>query len=300
MTLLKDLIKRILLRFGVRLVRSRILEPSVFLDNKFTDAFRLQYQDIRNGVVVNASLKKGRGLPLFSYQNSSPHPLVVSARAAIAHPQDRLNVVQSLLSQYYARVRPTNANAMLGLVSKRPELNDFPGWAVVMPWDKEDAFAWKEKIVSSVMSENTRYGKKAGVDYGWAWAGPSSEIKCEIESRRLLGVLDSIVKSGYKRHNGPDGDIVANVLAKSADDWVWQSIGAQHRAAVLAALEHEYVPIRIMKVIRREDVSSWPNVVRGLYTESEALNIFDNIFDANYSHITADWELFVAENGLVQ
>ena len=297
MICLKRMINRILLCFGMTIIRNKRLEPSVVVDEEIGTIFGIQYRDMRNGVVVTVPMEKGRALPIFSYRKLGSHPFVLSARAAVTKNIHREKVVLDVLSNYYAYVSPCNVNEVLGLSSSRPELNELPGWAVVMPWDEEDIFCWKEKIVSSVLSENSRYRKNTGVDYGWAWAGPTSEIKCGIEARRLLGVLDSIVKCGYRRHNGPDGDIVANVLARSSDEWVWQSVGAQHRAAVLAALGNEYVPIRVVKLIRREDVSSWPNVVRGLYTEREALKIFDDIFEENYCHVTSDWERFISENG---
>ena len=295
---MKNLINKSLSQIGFRIVRKKCLEPENFMEVNLSDAHHLSYCQGNNGIVTRVSIDKGRGLPIFSFSGLSLHPFVIAARAALTVDDDPLLTVKFVLRNYYELVNPSCPNSILGLKSEHSELKDLPGWAVVMPWDKENALEWKEKIISSVLSENTRYGKRVGVEYGWAWTGPSSEIKVEIESTRLLSVLYSIQKNGYKRNNGPDGDIVVNVLAKSADDWVWQSIAAQHRAAVMAALTYDSVPVRIMKVIRRDDVLSWPNVKRGLYSESEALKIFDDIYSANYKHVTSEWEKFVLANGL--
>lgn len=295
---MKNLINESLSLFGFRVVRKKSLEPENYIEENFVDAHHISYCLGQNGIVTTVDMNKGRGLPLFSFVLPSVHPFVTAARAVLTQCEDPFITIKTLLRNYYDFVKPPCPNAILGLKSDRRELKDFPAWAVLMPWDKENAIEWKEKIISSVYSENTRYGKRLGVEHGWAWAGPSSNVKVEIESTRFLSVLYSIQKNGYNRNNKPDGDIMVNVLAKSAHDWVWQSIGAQHRASALAALGYDTIPVRIMKVIRRDDVLSWPNVRRGLYSETEALKIFDDIYSAKYKHVTSEWEKFVLENGL--
>lgn len=291
---MKNLINESLSRFGVRIVRVKSLEPENHREENFFDAHHISYCLGKNGIVTTVDMNKGRGLPLFSFAHPSVHPFVTAAKAVLTKCEDPVNTVKTILKNYYDLVTPSCPNAILGLNSGRSELKDFPAWAVLMPWDKENAIEWKEKIKSSVYSENNRYGKRLGVEDGWAWAGPSSVIKVEIESTRLLSVLYSIQKNGYNRNNKPDGDIMVNVLAKSAHDWVWQTVGAQHRAAAMAALGYGTVPVRIMRVIRRGDVLSWPNVVRGLYSKSEALKIFDDIYFANYMHVTSDWDKWLS------
>ena len=293
----KNATKRALSFTGFCIMREKSLHPLVAMQDDLKDPIGLQYISTRNGVVVSAPKELGRALPLFGYNESSAHPFLIAAREASRTNFERNVIIKKILAKYYEMVRPESINSILGISSENKELSNLPGWAVLMPWDKENIFQWKEKIESSVMLENSCYRKNVGVKCGWAWAGPTSEIKCEIESRRLLGVLDSVLKYGYKRHNGPDGDIVANVLVRSPDEWVWQSIGAQHRASVLSALGEETIPVRVMRVIRREDVLSWPNVVRGLYTKEEAIKIFDDIFHANYSHVALAWEEYVSANG---
>jgi len=295
---LKGLILASLSLIGVRLVRENSIKPLLLVDENVDNAYNLSYKLQKSDVVINADMDRGRALPLFSFAGPSTHPFVVAARAALNQDIFSIDCAKNLLIHYYNLVNPSCPNSILGIESNCPQLTDFPAWAVVMPWDNENAFEWREKIIRTVYSDNSRHGKKVGIEFGWAWAGPSSELKAEIESIRIMKVLKSIKKHGYKRHNGRDGDIVGSILAKSSLDWVWQSTGAQHRAAAMAALGYDTVPVRITKVIRREDVLSWPNVVRGLYSESEALKIFDNIYLANFNHVSADWDAYIVENGL--
>jgi hypothetical protein len=295
---LSRLVNNLFSLVGVRLVRERELAPVLNTEVEVLDAVELQYFLRSRGLVIATSVIKGRALPLFSYGRSTNHPFVLAARAASKEKDgSRVFVINNILSAYYKRVCPTNINGMFGLSSPQSELNEFPNWAAVMPWDEEDVFQWQKKIEKSVSSENAQYTNGLGVEDGWAWVGPTGDLKCEIESRRLLGVLESILKYGYTRHSGPDGDIVANILVKSPDEWIWQSIGAQHRASVLTALGQDVIPVRVMRIIRRDDVLSWPNVKRGLFAKEEALKVFDDIFEARYSHVTSKWDEYVSENG---
>lgn len=291
--------KRLRSLAGLRLIRDIALTPTMLTHVEVLDAVELQYfLGSSKGIVISASVPKGRALPLFSYESTTHHPFVLAARAASKQKRgSRAGVVKKILSAYYRRVSPININEMFGLNSSQPVLNELPSWAAVMPWDEEDVSQWKAMIENSVLRENSRYVKGFGVEHGWAWAGPTGSLKCDIETQRLLLVLESILKHGYRRHSGNDGDVVANILLKSPGEWIWQSIGAQHRASVLAALGEDVIPIRVMKIIRRDDVVSWPNVKRGVFSEEEALKIFDDIFEARYSHVTSEWDKYLFDHG---
>lgn len=56
-----------------------------------------------------------------------------------------------------------------------------------------------------------------------------------------------------------------------------------HRLAILLALEYNTIPIYIKinknRIIKREDYKNWHHFKSGLYTEEQALEIFDKIFN---------------------
>ena len=97
--------------------------------------------------------------------------------------------------------------------------------------------------------------------------------------RGLLAALDSIRRSGYRRHDRADGDIEALVFLREDGEWRWQVSRGLHRAAVLAALETDPIPVRVRGLVFRGDAGVWPNVVSGLYTRRGAEKMFDRIFD---------------------
>lgn len=292
---MRNSVNSLLSKLGLRLVRNRAQWPYIFPNHCLNNVYEIIYNDNGSGVLIQAPIDKGRGLPLFGYHETTTHPFVVAARLAMRQNYNRVSRVQGLLTEFYKLTSPKNPNDLLGIRSENPELNQLPAWAVVMPWQSDSTIEWKRKIASSVEAENYRY-EKIGIEEGWAWTGPSTETKSFVEARRLVEVLESILAFGYKRHDGIDGDVVANILARSSKDWVWQSVGAQHRAAVMSALGEKSIPVRVRSVIRREDVSAWPHVVSKLYSEAEALQIFDDIFHARRKTISQSWDTFVAKN----
>jgi len=283
-----------LAKLGFRIIRVSSLSPEILNSEIFEDAYQIAYVNKGNGVIVNVPINKGRALPIFDYSEASNHPYVLAARRALLKGTERELLIREVLKTFFDLFNPKNPNEILGLQSDRTELKEFPYWSVLMPWDSEDPNEWIVKIEKSVRVENKLNKRNLGIDSGWAWAGPASSEKCEIETKRLLRVLNSIELRGYLRNNRPDGDIAVNLLARSNSEWVWQSIVGQHRAAVLSALGHQNIQVSVRNIVRREDVSSWPNVIRGIYSQNEALKVFDKIYHANYSYISSSWNTYAA------
>ena len=107
----------------------------------------------------------------------------------------------------------------------------------------------------------------------------TSDEKCYVESMRIYELLKSISDKGYVRKNSLDGDIRAHLLYDTDSQWCWQAVGGQHRACAQASFKCKSVMVKIQMMIRRSESKHWPNVVNGLYTEDEALDIFDKILN---------------------
>ena len=165
-----------------------------------------------------------------------------------------------------------------------------------MPWYPETIDEWRGRVANAEHANNCSNQSNLTIEDGWAWTGPVSEDKRQLEVHRLSALLRSVVAQGYQRSDGQDGDIKAVLLVNEREEWVWQAMDAQHRAAVVSALGLETVPVRVSRVIRREEAKFWPNVVRGLYSVDEALLIFDNIFYGRYSHVTGKWDDWLTSN----
>src|SRR5690606_4329352 len=117
-----------------------------------------------------------------------------------------------------------------------------------------------------------------------------SDEKVRIESQRLLNLLTSIRKKGYEQQYP---DTLGCFILVSGKNYKWYVQGGQHRAAVLAALGRETIPVYVRQIVRREDVSFWPNVQSGIFSEEQALIIFDRLFVGNPPILAQNWIDFV-------
>jgi hypothetical protein len=247
----------------------------------------INYLANRQAVVLAVPLEKGRALPLFTLSKKSAHPYVMAIRRAATAAEPK-NTIRQTLMDYYQAFRPRSAASMVGLPKAHP-LHNEPYWAVVLPWASDTVDQRKTRIQKSVAWENKMNGLKIGIDEGWAWAGPVSKEKLELETERLFRIFTSIRGKGYARNDSEDGDIQATALFREDGEWVWQARVGQHRAAVVAGLMYEKVPVRFTKIVYRNEVQHWPNVLLGLYSREEALRVFDMVFAGNYPSEAINW-----------
>lgn len=262
------------------------------------DPRALKYIGGQQPGVIDALMCRGRGLPLFSLEIGKGHPYVYAiSQVEVAVNATSLDTIKNVLSDYYSSVRLESALEVLGLGST--EVSGFmgePSWSALMPWDCETIEQWKKNHQRSVILENKQYIKDLTISDGWAWVGPVSSDKLTVEVTRLNGVYKSIVKNGYKRNNGPDGDVLAVMLVDNAGNWCWQAITGQHRACVMAGLGHEVIPIRVAKVILESDVECWPNVRSGLYSVEAALKVFQMVMNGGVPKMVEPWIASVNTN----
>lgn len=290
LTPFKDLMERGLRAIGLALVRSDTVAPLEVFDDSVNPR-ALTYLGPGLRFVVNVPMELGRSLPIFPF--TSLHPFVRAASAALKFERGRsvrLNVIRQQLADFYETVQPQSALTLTGLQrdSVTP-LGSAPPWAVVMPWEKFSLNEWRSAVTASTCKENARAGRPLSISSGWAWCGPVSPSKLEVEARRLLIVLESIERRGYRRSNLSTGDVVGVALATENGHWCWQASTGQHRISVLAALGWNNLPLRLTRVVRREDAELWPNVRSGLYTRPEAEQVFDTVMAGSLPDVTIAW-----------
>jgi hypothetical protein len=76
---------------------------------------------------------------------------------------------------------------------------------------------------------------------------------------------------------------------RQGKEYRWLIKSGQHRFATAAAFQMEVLPAMVTEIIRREDASFWPQVVRGVITETGAKLVFDRIFNGVPAGVCAAW-----------
>lgn len=244
----------------------------------------LRYAEGFRAIVLDCRAERGRVLPCLNVSERFPFKFSVS-EALVVKKEDRYFAIKESLRSQYEDFAPVSAGEWLGLIGKgsNPEFDKLKPWFGVLPWRTRSAQSYGLAIEQSAQTENSINGLKGGIEHGWMLCGPVSERKLEVESNRLLRIMESIEDQGYARNDSSDGDIRATALV-SDDKWVWLVTHGHHRVAVLSALGYDKFPVRINLVIRRDEAEYWPHVVSGLYTRPQALKVFDRIFESRNWH----------------
>lgn len=295
--MIKKNIKALFLAMGLDIIKVNDTFPLHWPKGKYLDPKELIYYLFQKRVVIDVEVARGRGLPLHSYAINSLdiHPFSYAVSRLIQlQNTEQTSFLKHFLRNYYNRVHPVDSSEFIKMNSNT-NLSQYPAWAFVFPWQCLDQERWQDHVALGVKAENQIEKNKCDIRSGWAWFGPVTSEKLEVEAGRILKLFQCISANGYKRTDYRDGDISADILVDENNDWVWQSVGGQHRAAVIAGLGMESIPVRVRSVIRRTDVESWPNVINGTYSVDQALELFDMVFNCDFDHITLEWKNYLKQ-----
>lgn len=270
--MIKACIHKLASRFGYRLER---LAGPVDVRAAGNDPRQWLVHPVR-GVLISAPAENGR--IRFFPLSPDANPFVRAVTAA-GSAEDPLAAVRSVLARHYAAMQPRNIYEWTGLTeADAPGLSAVPIWAIPEPWTPA-TIAQKTAATDRVARrESQRHGRALPAACGDKGYGPVSAEKLRAESARLCEVFESIRRTGYRRQGGPDGDIEVYVFIQEDGAWRWQVSRGLHRAAVLAALGAQELPVRVKSLVFRRDAGIWPNVLSGLYTRGGAEKFFDRIF----------------------
>ena len=247
-------------------LREVVRHPAVF-----------RYTEIYREMLILAKVSGGRVAPRYILNGDAP--FCVAAKEGLSNPSSVEAAVQASLSRSYAAFQPQHISDWFGLQSTSMHHFEHPAWCGILPWRARTLESYRDAIASGTYRDNQEANLDMDIHQGgWAHAGPVTDEKCAAEAHRLAVLIESIGNHGYLRHHGDDGDIVATALINERGAWTWVVSNGYHRAAVLAAMGHDLVPVRINQVVRRDEVNHWPQVLVGFYTRDEALHIFDTLF----------------------
>lgn len=211
----------------------------------------------------------------------SHNPLVETAAGYLEGRHDEY--AGSPLETFYEAWKPENAAEALGLGETHvsPRLATAPPYLAVLPWYPFGLDKLERIRVPILYEENRIHGSELGPEHGTVLAGPLSDEKGDLEYRRLTRLVRSIEERGYVEGEAA-ADHVGGLLLVRDSEWRVLLRDGNHRVAALAALGAATAPIVITEnghCPRRAEASSWPNVRSGLFTEDQALEIFDRMFE---------------------
>lgn len=239
---------------------------------------------------VNLPTALGIGLNFFPLQdNKIYHPFVLALLTAGFENQEEH--ILELLKKYRDLVTLKTPNDMFGFDADEKifPIHDHP-YSFTYPWSPLGPREVREKKLAYHSNENKRFGFKSQESLDLS--GTSDE-KVRIETSRLLEVYHQIKTRGFKPQY-PDS--LGCYVLKQEEDYKWFVQGGQHRAAVLAALGFDKIPVHVRQIIRREEAAFWPNVLSGLYSEKKALTIFDAMFHAEIPPVAQAWIDYVDQS----
>lgn len=128
--------------------------------------------------------------------------------------------------------------------------------------------------------DNMRAGEELSMEESLRDDGTWSDRKGEIELFRLASLLQSITTHGYHRGDTNDGDIEGYLLRRDGE-LRFVVVRGLHRAAVLAALQHPMLVVRLFVnlIIDLESITSWPLVRQGVWSRAMAIRYFNHLYD---------------------
>lgn len=213
----------------------------------------------------------------FSFAKAGWHPFVEAYRD-MSSGSGKVNFQGSFLQKYYEKWAPkSSADSIAGFEDSPASLSSIAPFTLHAPWMEacpKDRQALMERII---MDEN-RVAGCAGMDAweGYGLHGPVSEMKGQIEFRRLRDIYKSINANGYDRTQG-GGDVTAIGIEYNGK-FRFCVMHGQHRVAAAAALNLKTVPVNITKALHYSEISHWPQVYRGFWPEVQAKAFIQHLF----------------------
>ncbi|EAR11140.1 hypothetical protein [Reinekea blandensis] len=284
--MIKKSIKKLTKKAGIEVRRINNAPPEVMFFDTMKEA--LLYSQGGKQAGFQCSFEKTTHHSALGFASKDWHPFVESARQL----KDAFNTeyVDSILYRFYQTFQPKSASAAIAGFEDTP--NEFqnlsPHLLFLSPWVSQNAAEveldtrwWNEK-------DNVEHGAphlNVDVD-GWAYSGPVSNAKGELEFKRLKLLLKSLQENGY---NLKYGGIGTTILKRGSEYRFLVGGGGYHRASALKALNYESFPATFHRnsIVDIDDASDWPNVKNGLWTESKAKAYVHHLFD----FISKDWAL---------
>jgi hypothetical protein len=274
-------IKKIFDRLGIAVRRARYARPLDLRDATWSHPLELAYQVQARPVLVKVPVNKliTFGLCAYGLGENSPNPFLQTLRTS--HGQAGDGYSGSPLEAYYRRYQPKTAAELLGLPPEPAGIfHQLPPIAAPLPWHPVEPEEQAQTRRQQLAEDNRAHGTRLPAEAGDTFYGPVTPAKGELEYRRLHKTFKSIQTHGFRID--PRGfENITTIALTHGSAWKFMIAGSgQHRAAALAALGYEHIPVQFQTsgtvggVVRFEDIPCWILVKKDQLTCTQAEIIF--------------------------
>ena len=180
------------------------------------------------------------------------------------------------LINLYEQERAKTAADIVGLGNKS-SLSKYPAWALVMPWENISP----EYKLNTYLHSFARNRNSNNLSFDQAANNLSEEIlytkaNANSQVRQTKKLWQSIKENGYKSSM----PLPRILIFVSDNQWRWVMSGSgNHRAYLCNIGGYESLLVEIHGIIDRRHAWTWFNVKNRIYTEEEALGLFDSFFN---------------------
>ncbi|WP_416137157.1 hypothetical protein ACM26W_11640 [Halomonas sp. HK25] len=290
---LKTLVRTSLVKMGFEIRRS--MNPVVFdlSRNEVKHPVEAIYKANGNPCYVKVPLSRIVSFEYAAFPLSieAGHPFLVTLKEYESNP--KLTAENSLLGKYYQLFQPANASDVMGLASPScRDLKVLPAWASPPLWSLKTPEEYLDYIKILFQKEDVSQGVSIGKFMGGSTFGPVEPRKLRLEYARLIGVYESIKKSGYRFDAS---ECVTGTVWVDDGRWVVSVSSGQHRIASLAALGYEHVIVELQShkalggVMCKSCCEYFPTVINGIHNVKEAQKIFDRIIRGKPPEAASNW-----------
>ncbi|SDB58195.1 hypothetical protein SAMN05660653_02940 [Desulfonatronum thiosulfatophilum] len=274
-------LKEFLLALTSQVHQERLVPEPVDFRGVLSDPFEaLSRVDPRQPVLVNVPLERCRTLgPVgFPPLAEAHHPYVLAMLEYLESNIQQYD--ESPLKLYFDHFQPQNAAELADVpgVDNDSNLHRKEAIELDFPWLASPGLEVKSMRNKFLRDDAAQFGKQLSGDDGLNYFGPVSSAKADLEMERVVYIIDSIKRNGYRVPAKQDH--ISGYLLKKGDSYVALPWGGQHRLAALGALGFRHAPFLLYRhrVTDRASVKSWPAVTSGDFSPEQALHLFDRIF----------------------
>ena len=176
--------------------------------------------------------------------------------------------------RYQEWILSQNVATFLGLT---PSSNSrrFPAWATALPWHSTSARANTFLIPKATRRQRRNQDfPLPRLLHGKGLMEFDALASAIIHATQFWELHQSISVNGFDPSLNDLDPLTAQVL-RAGNVTVWVPFSGFHRTVIGSVLGLESLPFRVRSVITESEVSDWPNVRNGSYSELEAMHVFE-------------------------